>query len=160
MVGVVGSSPIAPTKSMSHSPDGECRQGPTGNHARGCTGTRGQVRIWRLPAKRPLHSKSAPNDGSCSGLFLCALHLICSTPPDLSAEKAVGPRVDQQWPGLDAAGQSVSTGCNCVIHKQRRLICLRLCRLLLLRPGASEREPLCCCQHSDDRPSRRRGSME
>ena len=71
MVGVVGSSPIAPTKSMSHSPDGGCRQGPTGNHARGCTGTRGQVRIWRLPAKRPLHSKSAPNDASCSGLFLC-----------------------------------------------------------------------------------------
>ncbi len=49
------------------------RQGPTGNHARGCTANKRPGRIWRLCANQPLHSKSAPNDESCSGLFSLAV---------------------------------------------------------------------------------------
>ncbi len=69
MVGVVGSSPIAPTKSMSHSSYGGCRQGPTGNHARGCTGTRGQEGIWRLPCKEAASFKVSPERRKWFGAF-------------------------------------------------------------------------------------------
>jgi hypothetical protein len=59
------SNQIETNKSVSHSPYDECRQGPTGNHARGCTGTRGQERIWR--ASRFIHI--SPDQRKLVGAF-------------------------------------------------------------------------------------------